>query len=381
MKFIIEKGQLSTLTTLVHRAASNKATIPALSGILIEASREKGLTMTATDMEIGIKTSTEQVDIIEEGTVLVNAQYFSDFIKLLPDSPVTISLNHETSKLDITYGRSTGHINIYDNQEHPGLPVKEALEKITLPQKVLREGLKKTAFAAAHNHFRQVFTGVLFDILEDGMLKIVASDTHRLTQYTYMLEEKGLEPFNFIIPIRTINEILRVLDDSEEKISICTTENHVVFQKPRFLLVSRLIEGQYPSYDNVIPGTFKTEVDIDAYKFTTALERARIVPADERIKIPQIQIYLEGQEAVFKTYSEMMGEIIEVIEGVDIKGESPFKIVFNTNYLLEIARIYAGEGEKVNIKFSGSLSPALITNPERDNYLYVIVPLRTSTSN
>lgn len=378
MKFIIEKGELSTITTLVHRAASNKATIPALSGILIEANKEKGLTMTATDMEIGIKASTSQVDIIEEGTVLVNAQYFSDFIKLLPDSTVTISLNRETSKLDINYGRSTGHINIYDNQEYPGLPVKEMEEKIALPQKILREALKKTAFAAAHNHFRQVFTGVLFDILEGGVVKIVASDTHRLTQYTYMLEEKNLEPISFIIPIRTVNEVLRVIEDSEDPISICMSENHVVFQKPGFLLISRLIEGQYPNYNQVIPGSFKTEVNIDAYKFTTALERARIMPTDDKIKIPQVQIYLNDNEAVFKTYSEIMGEIIEVIDGVEIKGESPFKIVFNTSYLLDIAKIYAGEGETVNLKFSGSLSPALITNPEKDNYLYVIVPLRTS---
>lgn len=378
MKFVIEKGELSTLTTLVHRAASSKATIPALSGILMEASREKGLTMTATDMEIGIKTSTQQVDIIEEGTVLVNAQYFSDFIKLLPDSTVTVSLNRETSKLDINYGRSTGHINIYDSQEYPGLPIKKAEEKIKLPQKTLREILRKTSFAAAHNHFRQVFTGVLFDILENNLLKVVASDTHRLTQYTYMLEEKGLEPFSFIIPIRTVNEILRVIDDSEDPVSICIDENHVIFQKQGLLLVSRLIEGQYPNYNQVIPHTFKTEVNIDAYKLTTALERAKIMPTDDKIKIQQVQIYLDNNEAVFKTYSEIMGEIIEVIEGVEISGESPFKIAFNTNYLLDIAKIYAGEGETVNIKFSGSLSPALITNPEKDNYLYVIVPLRVN---
>lgn len=378
MKFIIEKGELSALTTLVYRAASNKASIPALSGLLIEADGEKGVTMTATDMEIGIKTSTKQVEVINPGTVLVNAHYFADFIKLLPDSTITIQLNPETSKLDISYGRSTGHINIYSNQEYPGLPIKNLEEKLSLPQKILKEGLKKTAFAAASNHFRPVFTGVLFDILEGGTLKIVASDTHRLTQYTYMLPEKRLEPSSFIIPARTVNEILRVIDDSEEDFSISFSGNNVVFKKPNFLLVSRLIEGQYPNYNQVIPSTFKTETRINAHKLTTALERAKTMPTDEKVKIQYVQIQLNENEAVLKTYSEIMGEIIEIIDDIEIEGENDLKIAFNTNYLLDIAKIYAGEGEFINIKFSGPLSPALVTNPEKDNFFYVIVPLRTS---
>ncbi|MBO8159697.1 DNA polymerase III subunit beta [Thermosyntropha sp.] len=378
MKFIIEKGELSALTTLVHRAASNKNTIPALSGLLIEADQAKGLTMTATDMEIGIKTSTKEVEIIEEGRVLVNAHYFADFIKLLPDSTITVQLNPETAKLDITYGRSTGHINIYNDQEYPDLPLQEIKEKFSLPQKILKEGLKKTAFAAASNHFRQVFTGVLFDILPGGVLKIIASDTHRLTYYTYMMPEKDLEPFNFVIPTRTVNEILRVVEDTDEPFHISLSGNNVVFSKPDFILLSRLIEGQYPDYDQVIPDSFKTEVKINAYQLATTLERAKTMPTDDKLKIQYVQMSFNQNEVTFKTYSEIMGEIVEIIENIEIEGETDFKISFNTNYLLDIAKIYASEGEKINIKFSGPLSPALVTNPEKDNYFYVIVPLRTA---
>lgn len=115
MKFFIEKNELSALTTLVYRAASSKNTIPVLSGLLIEVSKEKGLTMTATDMEIGIRASTDQVQIEKEGSVLVNAYYFADFIKLLPESTIGIELNQETARLNINYGRSSGYINIYQD--------------------------------------------------------------------------------------------------------------------------------------------------------------------------------------------------------------------------------------------------------------------------
>ena len=125
MKFNIEKRELSALTAMVYRAASNKNTIPVLSGLLLELSHDKGLTMTATDMEIGIKTSTSNVDILEEGSVLVNASYFADFIKLLPDTLISIELNTVKSRLQINYGRSSGNINIYREQDYPGLPINK----------------------------------------------------------------------------------------------------------------------------------------------------------------------------------------------------------------------------------------------------------------
>lgn len=125
MKFIIEKKELSSLSSLVYRAASNKNTIPILSGMLIEVDSDRGLTMTATDMDIGIVASTQEVEILEEGKVLVNAHYFNDFIKLLPDGIITIELNLEASKLSINYGRSSGFINIYRDFEYPHLHWKK----------------------------------------------------------------------------------------------------------------------------------------------------------------------------------------------------------------------------------------------------------------
>jgi DNA polymerase-3 subunit beta len=378
VKFFIEKNELSSLTTLVYRAASSKNTIPVLSGLLIEVSKDKGLTMTATDMEIGIRASTSQVQIEEEGSVLVNAHYFADFIKLLPESTIGIELNRETSRLNIIYGRSSGYINIYQDQEYPGLPIDHMEYRFSLPQNILKEALKKTSFAAAATHFRQVFTGVLFDILEGGMLKIIASDTHRLAYYSYNLPQQDLAPFNFIIPTRTVNELTRLLDDDEETIDLSFSDNNVIFTKGNVLLMSRLIEGQYPNYEQVVPKQFSTTLSINSNILATALERARTMPTDEKLKIHHVQFLLGEKEITVNSFSEAMGEIEEVIEDFEINGDIDFRIAFNTNYFLDVMKIFTPETDKINVNMSGSLGPALITNPEKDYYLYVLVPLRTS---
>lgn len=378
MKFTIEKNDLSALTTLVYRAASSKNTIPVLSGLLIEASLDKGLTMTATDLEIGIRASTSQVQIQEEGTVLVNAHYFADFIKLLPESIIGLELNRETSRLDITYGRSTGYINTYQDQEYPGLPIDHMEYRFSLPQNVLKEAFKKTSFAAAATHFRQVFTGVLFDILEAGLLRIVASDTHRLAYYSYTLGEPHLAPFNFIIPTRTVNELTRLLDDDEEPIDLSFSDNNVIFSKGSIIIMSRLIEGQYPNYEQVVPKQFNTNLIINSHILTTTLERARTMPTDEKLKIHHVQFLLGEKEITVNAFSEVMGEIEEVIEDFEVSGEVDFRIAFNTNYFLEAMKIFAAETDKINVQMSGSLGPSLLTNPDKDNYLYVLVPLRTN---
>lgn len=378
MKFFIEKRELSALTTTVYRAASNKNAIPSLSGLYIEASAENGLTMTATDMEIGIKASNHQVEVLEPGSALVNANYFSDFIKLLPDTTITVEYNEENAKLHISYGRSSGNINTYREQDYPGLPAHKMEPSFSIPQLVLKEALKKTVFAAAPNHFRQIFTGVLFDFLEDGSMRIVASDTHRMAYFSYTPENMDIEPCKFVIPVRTVNELLRFLEDSEEKINISISENNVVFFKEDFLLLSRLIDGQYPNYESVIPANLSSTVRLQTHNLATSLERARIMPTDDKFKIQHVQFCFTPEEIRLNSYSEAMGEITEVIDGVEYEGENELKIAFNTNYFLDVIKIFDQECDDVIIKLSGSLGPAIIKNPEKDYYLYVLVPLRTS---
>jgi len=378
MNFSIEQKDLAALTNLVYRAASNKNAIPVLAGLLISVDPETGLTITATDMEIGMRVSTRNVDVVQPGVILVNALYFNNFIKSLPAIRINLQYDTETSKLNVIYGRSTGFINTYRDFEYPNLPIDKMEDRFTIPQSALKEALKKTAFAAAVTHFRQVFTGILFDVKSSGQLKIVASDTHRLAYFNYDMEKPVKEDFKFIIPQRTANEILRVLDDSDEPFKIAFNENNVVFHRDGFLLMSRLIEGQYPVYEQVIPQSFSTFVNIKTHTLGEILERARTMPGDDSLKMQYIQLTVANNELKINAYSELMGELDERVEEVTIEGEEDQKISFNTNYFLDAVRVLQTESENLQMKLSGALGPAMIKNPADDNYIYVLVPLRTS---
>ncbi|MDD2510006.1 MAG: DNA polymerase III subunit beta [Syntrophomonas sp.] len=379
MKLTIEKRDLLAITSLVYRAASSKNAIPVLSGLLLETDPDTGLTMTATDMEIGVKASTAKSEVIEKGSVLVNAHYFFDFVKLLPEAQIFIGLNQETSRLDINYGRSTGFINTYRDYEYPELPLKKIKPCFSISQEILKDALKKTVFAAANTHFRQVFTGVLFDLKEGGQLNIVASDTHRLARYFCTIQPTAPEPLSFIIPARTATEVLRLLDDSPEEINIGLSDNNVSFYRNNVLLLSRLIEGQYPNYEQVIPRSFSYKVKLDTQILADTLERARVMPSDDKLKIQYTRFKFEENEVEVNTFSEIMGEIAEVIEISNAsEGEGGLNIAFNTNYFLDVVKILDGEARELVINLSSLLGPAMIENPQKDNYLYVLVPLRTS---
>ena len=378
MNFEISKRDLSSLTTLVHRTASDVASrnnIPTLAGILIELSPEKGLVMTATDLEIGIKASTQAVEVLEPGKILVNANLFADFIKLLPDGQVKLELDEEKNKLKVSYGRSFSYINLYAVEEYPELPIENIKATLSIPQSILKVALRKTAFAAAGQHFRQVFTGVLFDVSSGGLMNIVASDTHRMAYYKYNLSNT-VEPVSFIVPVRAVNELLRIIDDSEELINIGISENNIVFYNEQMLLFSRIIDGKYPNYENVIPAEIVTHSSVQSGVLVSALERAKIMPPEDKFKIPTIKMKFDLNEISITSVSDKMGEIKEYIDGVEVNGHSDFVISFNTNYFLDIAKILAMETDTIRLRLSGVYGAIIVDNPEKEEFLYVLVPLR-----
>ncbi len=378
MRFSIEKSELQDISSMVQRAASSRNNIPVLSGMLLEISTEFGLRLSATDMEIGIKASTDKLEIEESGTVLVKASYFADLIRSLPDTRLNIALDREKMKLDVHYGRSAGHINLYQYQEYPDFPPAEMQPVLRLPQNIFKEAIRKTYFAASASHFRQVFTGFLIDIAADNTINVVATDMHRMAEFRLNPDPaiEVMEQGRFIVPVRTGQELLRLLGDSSETVEISAAGNNIVFSTSLMMCSSRIIEGEYPAYQNVIPARFISEFDVDSKQLQAVLDRAKLMPVDDRYKIQHVKIENADGELKVNSFSESMGEIQEVLEGIEVSGEQEFSIIFNTNYLMDITRIISAESEKMKIKLSGSQAPALICNMEKDNYIYVLVPLR-----
>lgn len=375
MKFCINKSELFSLSALAQRAAASKDTVPLLSGLLIEADPKEGLVFSATDLETGIRTKTDKVDIIESGQALVNAQFFTNLVRYLPDTDITIHYDNINSKLVIYYGKSKANINTYNAKDFPRLSLDQTENYLSLEKKLLKDALRITSFAAASTHFKQVFTGTCFDCREN-LITIVASDTHRLACKILSLGDKLDTPRQFIVPNRSINDLLRIMNDEDDIINIGFVENSVVFNMGDTYFTSRLLEGQYPNYEQVIPKDFISTVTLNPKTLVEILERTVIMPTDEKT-IKKIQMETSISEIKITAFSEKVGEVKEVIEDHEITGQEHISIAFNTRYIMDVAKLIAAVSDKMILNLTGPLSPALVTSPELDNYRYVLVPLRT----
>lgn len=382
MKLYIDQPELARIATLVQRAASTRDTVPVLSGLLLKASATTGLSMTCTDLEIALTANTLHVNVIEEGTVLVNARYFADLVRYLPNIEIQIFTDDENSRLTVNYGRSQTHLHLYNPHEFPEAGRQEPTPLFSIPQKTLKEVLRKTSFAAAVNHFKQVFTGVLFDFSPD-QLRVVASDTHRLAMMSVAPSSTVEETKQLVLPSRTVNELIRILEDSEEEVTCGLVGHTIVFtaRHPGFQLTSRLLEGQYPNYLPVIPNSFVSTVTLDPRPLANALERAVLMPTDKQSSkqpIRHVTLEVKDGELRISAYSQKMGELKEVLEDISVEGEDSIQASFNTRYLLDVIKVLQGDCSSISLKFTGSLSPALIQDPSKDDYLYVLVPLITN---
>lgn len=376
MKFSINKNLLAQAASIVQRAASSKDTIPALSGMLMTAEKDR-LTLQATDLDIGIKKIIYPVDIVSEGSTLVNAKYFSDLVRHLSEEEVTISLDETNNKLNVYNGLSSSNLNIYNPDDFPDMPLNKVSHISTIPQAVLKNFIRKTVIAAAVTHFKPVFTGILFDFSGDS-LTMVASDTHRLAVIKSEQIKSEKLPGQYIVPVRILSDIARILEDSDSEINIGLADNHIVFYTAEHELScsSRLIEGQYPNYLQVIPKNFVNTFLVNSSLLAQSLERTSIMPHDQNM-IQYVKMNFEPDQLVISAFSEKMGEMTEIIKDIEDQSGQAVELNFNTRYLLDAVKLLSQENKNIQISLSGPLGPAVIKNPEDENYTYVLVPLRT----
>jgi len=376
MKFSINKNLLAQAASIVQRAASSKDTIPALSGMLLTAEKDR-LILQATDLDIGIKKIISPVDVVSEGSTLVNAKYFSDLVRHLSEEEVTISLDEANNKLNVYNGLSSSNLNIYNPDDFPNMPLNKVSHISTIPQTILKNFIRKTVIAAAVTHFKPVFTGILFDFSGDS-LTMVASDTHRLAVIKSEQVRSEKLPGQYIVPVRILSDIARILEDSDSEINIGLADNHIVFYTAEQDLScsSRLIEGQYPNYLQVIPKNFVNTFLVNSSLLSQSLERTSIMPHDQNM-IQYVKMNFEPEQLVISAFSEKMGEMTEIIRDVEAQTGQAVELNFNTRYLLDAVKLLSQENKNIQISLSGPLGPAVIKNPEDENYTYVLVPLRT----
>lgn len=379
MKFTIQRDQLMDSVQDVMKAISSRTTIPILTGMKIEAT-PNGVKLTGSDSDISIESYIPKeeegivfVENIEPGSIVLQAKYFPEIVRKLPQKSVDIEVD-EQFNVSIRSGSAEFHLNGQDANEYPQLPQLHANHSLEIPIDLLKDLIRQTVFAVSTSETRPILTGVNMKI-EGEELHFVATDSHRLASRKIPMNGQ-LEHLDFssvIIPGKSLNELNKILEDSQEKIEISVTENQILFRTQHLYFLSRLLDGNYPETSRLIPEQSKTIVVIDKKELLQSIDRASLLAKESRNNVVKL-VTKEGNKLEISSNSPEVGKVEEEVVSENIEGED-LKISFSAKYMMDALK--AVDTDKVNIQFTGAMRPFLIRPTENDQILQLILPVRT----
>lgn len=365
MKLSFNKSELVAAVSNVQRAVSTKNSIPALEGILIKAYGDSA-TLCGYDLEIGIRT-TISATIIEEGEVVLSAKLFSDIVRRMPEEIITM----ETDDKLITYinsGVADYQIVGISSYEYPELPTFDEMENISINAEILKNMIKQTYYAISDNQAKPIYTGSLFDI-KDGFLNVVSVDGFRLAIRKEKIDcEKN---FDFVVPGKTLSEILKINCDEDSIIQVVLGKKHVVFKIENYSIVSRLIEGKFLDYDGTIPTGATTKLVVKTREIASSVERMSLL-TNEKMQSPVR--FIVADEGIKLHCTTVVGRASDYVN-VPFEG-SDIEIGFNNRYLLDA--IKNSDTDELKFEFNGPLKPLKILPTEGDSFIFLVVPMRLS---
>ena len=366
MRIICNRQELTTAISNAQHAVSSKSTIPALEGILLSA--ENGaLTICGYDLEIGITTKIPAM-IEENGSIVLNARLFSDIVRRLPEEQVFIHADEKNMTV-ITSGQSEFTIIGIPSEEYPEMPVITDSESISLNHSVLKNMIRQTIYAIASEDVKSpIYTGTLFEI-EENTIKLISVDGIRLAIRKEILQEKMPEFMKFVVPGKTLMEVMKLLKEDDTKISIRVGKRHIIFEIGDYIVLSRLLEGDFLDYKAVIPKENKTTIIVNTRIFTESVERVSLLINDRR-KIP-IRCLFENNEIRLSCETEI-GRANDQFKA-EIDGEN-VEMGFNNKYLLDALK--NTEDDEVRVELNGPFSPMKIVPKEGESFIYLVLPVR-----
>lgn len=363
MKLIFTKSSLNKAVGIVMKAVPTRTTMSILECILIDASTNE-IKFTANDMELGIETIVEG-EIIEKGKVAIDAKIFSEIVRKLPDSDVTIQTD-DKFKTIITCEKAKFNIAAQSGEDFSYLPVIEKEDYITVSEFTLKEVIRQTIFSIADNDTNKMMTGELFEI-EGNILKVVSLDGHRISIRKIELKENYAQK-KVIVPGKTLQEISKIIGgEAEALVDISFTKNHIVFEFDKTVVVSRLIEGEYFKIDQMLSSDYETKVRIHKKELLDCIDRATLLIKEGDKKPIIIDIKDGTMELKIKSQIGSMDETIFITkEGKDLL------IGFNPKFLIDALRVI--DDEEVDLYFMNAKAPCFIKD-ENQSYIYLILPV------
>lgn len=358
----------------VDRIVSSRTTLPIIGNILFETTKN-GLKLSANNLEMGIEVDIPAT-VKQDGSVLLPAKMLAGIVSKLPQLEVNIKKN-EKGVVRISYKKSHSSINGLSPDEFPVLPKIKDAKSFSIPSKVFIDMVKQTIFAVSQSEDKYVLNGVLIEIgkgvkNDESNIRMVATDGFRLAKIGQNIDGINFET-SMIVPSKALNEVVRIVQNAkeDEEIKISFSNEQISFKYKDSYLISRLIQGQFPDYKQVIPKNNDIKITMSTREFLDSTERASVIAgANSNI----VKLNIEG-EALHIIANTEQGNVDEVVD-IEVSGKPKESIAFNVRLLMDVLKVV--DSEKIIFEFSGPLSPGVIRPADGKNFLYIIMPIRTT---
>lgn len=368
MKIVCPKTELLNGVNIVLKAVPAKTTMPILECLVIDVKSEQ-IKLIANDMELGIETLVKG-NILEEGTIAINAKVFSEIIRKLPDNDVTIETDNNYVAT-IVCEKAKFTISGKSSEEFPFLPKLEKTNNVVLSQFTLKEMIRQTVFSISDNESNKIMTGELFEI-NGNEFKVVSLDGHRISIRKIMLNN-SYENIKVIVPGKTLIEVNKILSgEFSDEACIFFTDKHIIFEFDNTVVLSRLIEGEYYKINQMLSSDYETKVTINKKELLSCIDRSTLLVKETEKKPIIINISDNKFELKINSTIGSMDEEIDIVkEGKDIM------IGFNPRFLIESLRVI--DDEEIDIYLINPKAPCFIRDKE-ESYIYLILPVNFNSA-
>ena len=378
MKFTINRNQFINQINNVQRAISSKTTIPILTGMKLVATQQ-GLIVTGSNVDISVQNLIAQdnedneLEIASLGAIVLPARFFNEIIKKLPGEKFTLEIIENNQTL-ITSGNSEFTLNGLDANNYPHLPEVENNDQLTIAAEILHQLVNETVFSASTQENRPILTGLHLKITGNELLA-VATDSHRLAQRKVTINNQSQNNYDIVIPAKSLVELVRSFRDSEQDVKISISENQILFEFAQTLFYSRLLEGNYPATDRLIPQESSTQLEFEAKTLLDSVERASLLAHAGRNNVVRLVIEKATKKATIYGNSPEVGTVEEDLQPLSLTGED-LEIAFNPDYLKDALRALGDT--RIRLEFTAPLHPfTLKQTSDVENFIQLITPVRT----
>ena len=375
MKLVCSKIQLFEIINTVQKAISSKSSMPILECIKIDASGDGNVVITGNNIDLCIEYNSV-FNVAEGGSIALASKMFGEIVRRLPDGDVTITVNEDNNVTKIKSGVSEFNIQGLSAAEYPSAPILDEIFRFTITQNMLKKLIRKTiSFVAVNEGKKPVLTGALFEI-KNNYLNVVASDGHRLAVVKEELKE-NVNDAKFVIPGATLRELLKILKDTDENISVIVSNRHILFDFGSFQVYTRLLDGDFLKYEAIISAVNTINVIADKRSIMESLERAMLLINDDISARTENKVPVRFNIAYDKIEVSCItgrGQVNDTV-GVQLDG-GELIIGFNCSFLLDA--LNACDEEKIKMEFSAPTSGCFIKSADENNndYIYMVLPIR-----